>query len=453
MRSLGYVGGGGGAGALDEPGLPDPRRRVHVYERVQQAMQAQGPAMDVALREMAAIAAEDGGNPFVQMALGHLAYRDGRLGTAERAFARSLELDPDRPGVRLPYGRLLREVGRLEESERQLRIAVEQAAEGDLRTPLSLAETLQARGNTEEAQRIVDAVLAKAPDDGPALAAKARLLVERGRHADAAAYMERAGAGAGAEDWVELAELYLRKGQPTHARESAEHVLRRTPAHPWALALAGHALTLEGKRDAGVLLMRQALALRPRRPAAWLSLAAAFDAAGEGASAARCRRQARRGAPNLVEGQPELEETAFSCHPASSPYRPRCRRLRCRCGSGRWASTTRCLHAVSAGAEQEAERGPARADLEPWPVDFDGPEGHADAALQEEAGRRPRVEVSVPAAMPRLRRVSFSFRVHTFGLDAEQEVLAQRAAQPDRAAAKAPSRSCSQLSQAETAEP
>jgi predicted Zn-dependent protease len=292
LRSLGYVGGGGGAGALDEPGLPDPRRRVHVYERVQQAMQAQGPALDAAMRDMATIAAEDGGNPFVQMALGHLAYRDGRLGTAERAFARSLELDPDRPGVRLPYGRLLRELGRLEESERQLRIAVEQTAEGDLRTPLSLAETLQARGNTQEAERVVDAVLARTPGDGSALAAKARLLVEQGREAEATAYVQRAGPGAQAEDWVELAEVYLRRGQPSRARESAEEVLRRSPGHPWALALAGHALILEGKREAGVTLARRALALGPRRPAAWLSLAAAFTAAGDAAAAARCRREA-----------------------------------------------------------------------------------------------------------------------------------------------------------------
>ena len=182
--------------------------------------------------------------------------------------------------------------GTLEDSERQLRIAVEQTADGDVRTPLSLAETLQARGNLEEAERVVDGVLAKTPGDGPALAAKARLLVGRGREADAVSYLERAGDGAQADDWVEAAELYLLRGQPARARECAEVVLRRSPGHPWAMALAGHALILEGKRDAGVTLARRALASRPRRPGAWLSLAAAFDAAGEGASAARCRRLA-----------------------------------------------------------------------------------------------------------------------------------------------------------------
>jgi arylsulfatase A-like enzyme/Tfp pilus assembly protein PilF len=292
LRSLGYVGGGGGAGTLEERGLPDPRALVHVYERVQDAMAAQGPAIVGALRELTAIAAEDPGNPFAQMALGHLAYRDGRLGTAERAFASALALDPDRPGVRLPYGRLLREMGRLDESERQLRIAVEQTTADDLRTPLSLADTLHARGRTGDAERVVDGVLARAPGDAPALAAKARLLVEQGREADAVPLLEQAATGVELDDWVELAELYLGRGQATRARESAERALVRSPGHPWALAVAGHALVLEGKREAGVTLLRKALALRPKRPHVWLSLARGLAAAGDEAAAARCRRHA-----------------------------------------------------------------------------------------------------------------------------------------------------------------
>ena len=44
----------------------------------------------------------------------------------ERAFARTLELDPDRPGIRQNYGKLLRELERYGESERELRIALAQ---------------------------------------------------------------------------------------------------------------------------------------------------------------------------------------------------------------------------------------------------------------------------------------------------------------------------------------
>jgi tetratricopeptide (TPR) repeat protein len=292
LRSLGYVGGGGGAGRLDEPGLPDPRRRVHLYERMQNAMLAQGSAIGGALADMEAVAAEDSGNPFAQMAVGHLAYLDGRLATSEKAFARALELDPDRPAVRAPYGRLLRDLDRLEESERQLRIALEQAPADDVSVRLSLAATLVARGQAAEAEKVIDAILASWPRDAAALAAKGRLLVEQGREVEAGPYLERSSDGADIDDWIALAQVYLGRREATRARESVERALRRSPRHPWALAVAGHALVLEGKPAAGVALARQALALRPRRPAAWLSLAGAFAAAGDEASAARCRRQA-----------------------------------------------------------------------------------------------------------------------------------------------------------------
>ena len=292
LRSLGYVGGSGDAGSLDEPGLPDPRARVLIYERVWRAMGAFGHAVPRALADMEAVVALDPGNPFAHQALGHLAYRDGRLGTAARAFARSLELDPERQGTRLPFGRMLREMDRLEESERQLRIAVEQATPDDDRTRIGLAETLTARGSTEEAGRIIDAVLARTANDDEALAAKGRLLLAQGRPAEAVPYLEQGGDGQEVEPLVELGELFLRLGQPARARESAERALARVPGHPWALAVAGRALIEEQRRAEGLAALQKALANRPRRPEGWLSLARAFEAAGQSREADLCRRKA-----------------------------------------------------------------------------------------------------------------------------------------------------------------
>ena len=63
LRSLGYVAGSGGGGALDEPGLPDPRTHVRVYERVQSAVQAEGARGGPALAELVRIAEHDPGQP------------------------------------------------------------------------------------------------------------------------------------------------------------------------------------------------------------------------------------------------------------------------------------------------------------------------------------------------------------------------------------------------------
>jgi choline-sulfatase len=294
LRSLGYVGGSGGAGSLDEPGLPDPRAQVGIYERVRRAMGTFGPAVPRALSEMEEVVAVDPGNPFAHFALGHIAYRDGRLGTAARAFERGLELDPERPETRLPFGRMLREMGRLEDSERQLRIAVEQTTADDDRTRIGLAETLTARGNADEAGRVIEGVLARMPSDDEALAAKGRLLIAQGRAAEAVPYLEQAGDGRDVEPWIELGELYLRLGQAAPARESTERALARVPGHPWALAVAARALIQEGRREQALAALGSALALRPRRPEGWLSLSRAFDAAGQSREAELCRRNAEK---------------------------------------------------------------------------------------------------------------------------------------------------------------
>ena len=45
LRSLGYTAGSGGSGPLDDPSLPDPRTHVELYDRLQTAAAAQGPAL------------------------------------------------------------------------------------------------------------------------------------------------------------------------------------------------------------------------------------------------------------------------------------------------------------------------------------------------------------------------------------------------------------------------
>jgi arylsulfatase A-like enzyme/Tfp pilus assembly protein PilF len=292
LRSLGYTSGSGGAGALDQPGLPDPRKLVHLYEQIQQASPARGAAAERAVEQMMEITRVDPGNPYAQYALGNLAYRSGRLKLADAAYARALDLDPDRPGMRLTYGHLLRDMGKVEESEQQLRIAVEQTTEDDARTRASLAETLIAAGKTEEAASILKDALEKSPNDIEALAAKGRLLVATGRAREAIAYLEKAAAGRDPEPWVEVARAYLQLGEPAKVLEAAAEALRRSPEHPWALAVTGHALILEGKQGEGLSALKKALAAHPRRPDAWLSLAAAFEKAGDSRQAAACRREA-----------------------------------------------------------------------------------------------------------------------------------------------------------------
>ena len=169
---------------------------------------------------------------------------------------------------------------------------MEQTTEDDAGTRASLAETLIAAGKSEDAERILKDALEKSPNHMEALAAKGRLLVATGRAAEAIVYLEKAAAGPDPEPWVELARAYLSLGDTTKVRAAAAEALRRSPGHPWALAVTGHALIIEGSQEEGLKVLARALAARPRRPDAWLSLAAAFEKAGDPRQAAACRREA-----------------------------------------------------------------------------------------------------------------------------------------------------------------
>ena len=291
LRSLGYTAGSGGAGPIDDPSLPDPRTHVQLYDRLQAATVAQGPALARAFDEVQQIARIDPGNPFAFGTLASMAYRYGSLSMAAQAFARALELDPDRPGVRQNYGKLLRELERYADSERELRLAVAQN-EDDARTRVSLAETLVAERQYAEAARLVDAALAKNPSDPDALGVKGRQLAAQGQVMEALPYLEQATAAPDPEPFIELARTYLAAGNATKAAAAAGEALRRAPGHPWAMAVLGTALVRDGQRAAGLQYLERAFAIGPRRPLVWNTLADGFAAANEAARAAACRRRA-----------------------------------------------------------------------------------------------------------------------------------------------------------------
>jgi arylsulfatase A-like enzyme/Flp pilus assembly protein TadD len=293
LRSLGYTAGSGGGGPLDDPSLPDPRTHVVLYDRLQAATAAQGPELARAFDAVREITRIDPDNPFALGTLASMEYRYGSLVEAGRAFVRTLELDPDRPGIRQNYGKLLRELERYSESEHELRIALAQTTEDDTRTRVNLAETLVALKKTAEAETLLSAVLTREPKNPEALGAKGRLLLAEGRVSEALGPLEQATAMAEPEPFIELAGAYLRANRVSSARDAATEALRRSPGHPWALALLGRTLILDGQGPQGLEYLQRAVEIRPRRPAVWADLAAGFEAAGQTNMAAQCRRESK----------------------------------------------------------------------------------------------------------------------------------------------------------------
>ena len=291
LRSLGYTAGSGGSGTLDEPGLPDPRTLVHVYERIQGALRAQR-GLRAASELVASLVALDPGNPFGHFALATLAYRAGHLKEADLAFAGALALDPDRPNVRQQRAHVLRDRGLLEAAEQELRIVVERTG-GEVGGRVSLAETLIDLERLDEAATILDDALQKDPNHRGALGAKGRLLVRQGKPREGLPLLEKAAVGEAPDPLVTLAFARLEAGDAAGAREAASRVLAKAPEHPWALTALGAALVREGRREDGLRVLRQAEAAVPRRVEAWLDLARAFEVASDPAAAAECRRRGK----------------------------------------------------------------------------------------------------------------------------------------------------------------
>ena len=293
LRSLGYTAGSGGSGPLDDPRLPDPRTHVELYDRLQAATSAAGAALPAAFGDVQEVTRIDPNNPFAFGTLASMAYRYGSLVIAARAFMRTLEIDPDRPGIRQNYGKLLRELGRYDESERELRIALVQTTDDDVRTRVNLADTLVDMKKMAEAETLLTGVLAREPKDPEALAARGRLLVAQGRPADAVAALDQAMTSADPDVLIDLATAYVAANRMDRARDAASEALRRTPGHPWAMAILGQVLVRDGQAAQGLAYLQRAFQIGPRRPAVWDALAAGFDAAGRTGEATRCRREAQ----------------------------------------------------------------------------------------------------------------------------------------------------------------
>jgi predicted Zn-dependent protease len=119
-----------------------------------------------------------------------------------------------------------------------------------------------------------------------------RLLLSLGRAREALPYFEGAAGGGDIDSLLDLGSVYLALSDPGRAAEAAAHALESNSGHPRALSLLGHALVVQGHRAEGLAFLERALAIGPRRPEVWRSLADAFAAADEPRIAERCRREA-----------------------------------------------------------------------------------------------------------------------------------------------------------------
>jgi tetratricopeptide (TPR) repeat protein len=185
---------------------------------------------------------------------------------AEAAWRVALEADPDRPPARRALASLLLAMDRVPEAKEQFRILLENdprnvaALEG-------LGVCARATGDDEAAEEAFGRALEADPEYAPAYLALGELAAGRGRGDEAIGLLRKARARATdpatrTRCARALGDLYLQLGEPDHALEVADALLRREPESEEARSLRGRALAAGGAGNAsGEALER--LASRP----------------------------------------------------------------------------------------------------------------------------------------------------------------------------------------------
>lgn len=165
--------------------------------------------------------------------------RDHNWQEAERAFRRSIEINPSLSESRKDFGfSLLFPLGRLDEAVRELRKAVElDPLSAQVRVALDYV--LISAGRYDEALDNCRRILLAHPNDNGAEQLLARALLQKGRLSEATAIFERQDqAGTGSPGFLGYA--YAMAGRPA----DAEKVAVRYPKWPWV-----HVFVYAGLRD------------------------------------------------------------------------------------------------------------------------------------------------------------------------------------------------------------
>ena len=178
---------------------------------------------------------------FLQIAEGHL--KANRAPKAVEVLRRLLEVEPENPRVQMRLAELYNVMGQ----------------KGDAaRTYLAYGQRLFDRGESGEAEKLIERALEVAPGDPAALMLKAKILVAAGKEAAAIKILEKhPEADAGAEVTNMLVDLELKTGQIEAAADRARNQLVRGNSHFGLLFHVTENLIEKGQVEDALPLFRE----------------------------------------------------------------------------------------------------------------------------------------------------------------------------------------------------
>ncbi len=230
-------------------------------------------------------------------------------------YQRVVDLDPARQEIRERLAIGLIEKGRYEEALKQLAV-VRQGKPNDPHIETSVARCYKWLDRPEEAQRILDGVLARRPDYGPDLLEHGRMLLQAGRPSDAEEQLRRA-VQALPHDYeanFALADALEKEGKSSEAKTQNERAQRMKdrdarivelttrqmnlrPRDPALQCELGKLFLEGGDRTAGERWLLSALRLDPHYRPANEALVKFYEEEGDAEKAAFYREEAPKGSP------------------------------------------------------------------------------------------------------------------------------------------------------------
>ncbi len=178
---------------------------------------------------------------FLQIAEAHI--KANRAPKAVEVLHRLLEVEPENPRVQMRLAELYNVIGQ----------------KGDAaKTYLSYAQRVFDRGETAEAEKLVERALEVVPGDPPAVLLKAKILASGGKDAPAIKLLSKhPEADAGGEVTNMLVDLELKTGQLEAAADRARNQLVRGNSHFGLLFRVTETWLKAGKRRKLCLLFRE----------------------------------------------------------------------------------------------------------------------------------------------------------------------------------------------------
>jgi Flp pilus assembly protein TadD len=197
---------------------------------------------------------------------------------------------------------------------------IEKLAPGQQATGALMGRSFAGLGRFEEALKVLDAHLAKDPDDQSALVARARVRLKLGQVAGGLEdYRAALMTPASAELYVETCEALRRNGDGKAALAVAEEGLKACKSDPAILLCAVECATELGEIDAALSHLDQLQRAWPR-PEPWMQRRAELLAKAGRAPEARAAWQALHdhllALPNLERAQSFLVEPLAACRRA-----------------------------------------------------------------------------------------------------------------------------------------